>query len=341
MTRELSPLEKDMQESEASISDIGRCFNDTNLYIYSVRKWKNGEIGAIVDFYEIVEDVDSEGNSLYVKEKYRYLGHRDNLYFVNSETNLLQDHDYYELWRRCPLVAEGIIARYVKTSIIDRSYPEMFETYYTMEMTFYALDRKRIDPYSFDINLEEEFANGIHLREEQKKIEFSLQHLLPFLKESQHAQIEIMADAYIKFVKSKATISIDSQTNENDGRKRKPSKKSKKNYSNYSFLLNIDSRKLDALYLMLSKRDDTGKSFIDGDLQKYNDTKCLQLDNEYIKQLNPVDINKMLFKQVFLGKETDVQIVWRGDAVELWYLIYSLSNYRVKGKMILEKSGSG
>lgn len=206
MRRELSPMDQNMPEWDASIFDIGRCFNGTNWYTYSVREWENGETGAIVDFYEIIEDVDSKGNSLYVKEEGRNLGHRDSLYFVSYEINLLQVTDYSELWRRCPLVAEGIIARFVKISFTDRSYPEMFEAYYNMEMTFYAKERKMRDPFSFNVNLEDEFANGVHLRQEQKKIEYSLQHLLPYLKESQHAQIKRTAEAYIAFVKSKATF---------------------------------------------------------------------------------------------------------------------------------------
>ena len=49
----------------------------------------------------------------------------------------------------------------------------------------------------------------------------------------------------------------------------------------------------------------------------------------------------MLFNQVFAGKETDVCIVWTGDAKELWYFISTLYNYKVNGKRLLDKSGSG
>ena len=210
MRRELSPLDRDMPASDASIFDIGRCFNGTYLYMYSVREWRNGAKGSIVDLYEISDEVDSNGNSLYVKDEYRNLGHRDSLYFVSSEIDLVQvsesDLGFSDLWMQCPLVAEGIIARFVKIDITDRNYPEMFEAYYNMEMTFYAKERKMRDPFSFNVNLEDEFANGVHLRKEKKKIEYSLQHLLPYLKESQHAQIKRTAEAYIAFVKSKATF---------------------------------------------------------------------------------------------------------------------------------------
>lgn len=115
-----------------------------------------------------------------------------------------------------------------------------------------------------------------------------------------------------------------------------------KDYSRYSFKLNVKDKQLENLYLMLSQRDDKGKRFIDGDLQEFNETtKCLPLDKEDIKHYKPVDIDKMLFNQVFTGKETDVQIVWRGDAVELWYFINTLNNYKVKGERLLDKSGSG
>ena len=208
MRRELSPIDKDFL-SDAGIFDIGRCFNGTNWYMYSVREWKNGAKGAIVDLYELSDDVDSEGNSLLVKEEGRNLGHHDSLYFVSSEIDLVQESEGFpglsDLWRRCPLVAEGIIARFVKVNITDRDYPAMFEAYYEMEKTNYAIERKMRDPYTFNVNLEEEFANGAHLRQEQQKIEFSLQHLLPYIRKSQHAQIKRTADAYIAFVKSKAT----------------------------------------------------------------------------------------------------------------------------------------
>ena len=335
-----------MSASDASIFDIGRCFNGTNWYTYSVREWRNGAKGAIVDFYELSDEVDSKGNSLIVKEEGRNLGHRDSLYFVSSEIDLVQvtesDLGLSDLWMQCPLVAQGIIARFVKVDITDRDYPAMFEAYYEMEKTFYAVERKMRDPYTFNVNLEDEFANGVHLLQEQKKIEFSLQNLLPYLKESQHAQIRRTADAYMEFAKSKATKTIISQTKEKSGRHRNASQKEKKDYSRYSFKLNVKEKKLEDLYLMLSKRDDTGKKFIDGDMQNFNEaTKCLPLGKEEIKEYKPVVIDKMLFNLVFAGKDTDVRIVWRADAVELWYFIYTLYNYKVNGKRILDKSGSG
>lgn len=220
MRRVLSPIDDELL-SDASISDIGRCVNGTNLYMYSVREWKNGAKGAIVDLYELSDDVDSEGNSLFVKEGGRDLGHRDSLYFVSSEIDMVRESECYpglsELWMRCPLVAKGIIARFVKVDLADRDYPAMFEAYYEMEKVFYAKERKMRDAYTFNVNLEDEFANGVHLRQELEKIEFSLQHLLPFLEESEHAQIISTADAYIEFVKSKATKTIEPLTGENEG----------------------------------------------------------------------------------------------------------------------------
>jgi hypothetical protein len=49
----------------------------------------------------------------------------------------------------------------------------------------------------------------------------------------------------------------------------------------------------------------------------------------------------MLFNTVFSGQETDVRIVWTGDAIELWYVIKALKKYKVNGQRLLEKSGSG
>ena len=155
--------------------------------------------------------------------------------------------------------------------------------------------------------------------------------------------------AYMKQLESKVTkteeyLMTGHESKPVNGRKPKnPNIPKQKNvYSRYSLILNVTSKKLEDLYLMLSKRDDTGKRFIDGDMQIFNEaTKCLPLDKDDIKRYKPVDIDKMLFNQVFAGKETDVRIVWRGDAVELWYFIYTLYNYMVNGKRLLDKSGSG
>lgn len=123
---------------------------------------------------------------------------------------------------------------------------------------------------------------------------------------------------------------------------RKADKKPNSDYSRYSFRLNVKGKQLEDLYLMLSQRDDKGKRFIDGNLQEFNEaTKCLSLDKEFLKQYKPVDVDKMLFNQVFAGIETDVRIVWRADAVELWYFINTLNNYKVNGKRLLEKSSTG
>lgn len=84
MRRELSPFDRDMPASDAGIFDIGRCFNGTNWYTYSVREWRNGAKGSIVDLYEISDEVDSNGNSLIVKEEGRNLGHRDSLQLLQG-----------------------------------------------------------------------------------------------------------------------------------------------------------------------------------------------------------------------------------------------------------------
>ena len=341
MRRELSPIDNELL-SDASIFDIGRCYSGINCYMYSVREWQNGAKGAIVDFYDIIDDVDSEGNSLFGSP----LGHRDCLYFVSSDIDLKQEVEYNfgvpELWKRCPLVAEGIIARFVKVDVTDRDYPAMFEAYYQMEKIFYAKERKMRDPYTFNTNLDDEFENGVHLRQEKEKIEYSIQHLLPYLNEKHHDQIKRTAEAYIEFVKSKATKTLVPTNKGNGRRKNISSQKEKKDYSRYSLSLNVKDRQLESLYLLLSLRDDKGKRFIDGDLQKNNEVKkCLPLSPEEIRERKPVVIDKMLFNQVFSGRDTDVRIVWTGDAVELWYFINTLYNYKVNGKRLLDKSGSG
>ena len=124
--------------------------------------------------------------------------------------------------------------------------------------------------------------------------------------------------------------------------RRKVDKKQNSDYSRYSLKLNIKDRQLESLYLLLSTRDDKGKRFIDGDLRNHNDVnKCVPLSPEEIRRTTPADIDKMLFNQVFSGQDTDVRIVWIGDAVELWYFISTLYNYKVNSKRLLDKSGSG
>ncbi len=362
MRRELSPLTDDLLEPQGSIFDIGRCFSGNN-YFYSVRRWKNGATGAIVDFYDITDEVDSEGNSLFGGP----LGHRDCLYFVSSDIDLKHEVEcsigVSELWTRCPMVAEGIIARFVKVDITDRDYPAMFEAYYQMEKSFYAKERKMRDPYTFNINLDEEFDNGAHLRQEKKKIEYSIQNLLPFLKENHHVQIKRTAEAYIAFVKSKATNKVNHQSKEGEigyenssmNRGKNDSKNEEKKHKRYSFQLNISKRRqqkdLEALYMMLSESHGKGKGFIDGDLMKNNEVDEEILSNvEGIKdeRIKNNIINKYLFNQVFSGQETDVRIVWIGGTNELWYFIITLHNYYVEfegkdGKKkvrLLEKSGT-
>lgn len=123
---------------------------------------------------------------------------------------------------------------------------------------------------------------------------------------------------------------------------RKADKKTNSDYSRYSFLLNVKNRSMENLYLMLSRKDEEGKSFIDGNLQRFNKaSEHLPLSQEEIRNYKPVEIDKMLFNQVFSGQETDVRIVWKGDAIELWYLINTLYNYKVNGRRLLEKSGAG
>jgi hypothetical protein len=340
--RELIPLFFDEEERiipVGSMFAIGR--TDYGLdYTYGVCEWANGARGAIVDLYEVNDDVDSEGKSLYEKS----FGHRDSLYFVVSDINLKLVVDdpmrRADLWTQCPLIAEGIIARYAKSTLVNRHFTKMYEDYYEMEKCFYAIERQRRDAFAFNANLEDEFANGVHLRQEQEKIKLSLQRLLPFLLERHHTEIKRVAEAYIVFVKSKATKTINLQSKEAEERERNTKKAEKrraeneaKNYKCYSLRLNVDDKKLERLYVMLSKRDDRGMRFIDGDLMKHNKVDKEILPNvELIKDENmrKTAINKYLFYQVFSGQNTDVQIVWTSDTNKLWYLINTLYNYKIE-----------
>lgn len=225
MRRELIPIVDEFL-SDGSMHDIGRCY-DTH-YVYSVRKWQNGAKGAIVDWYDINEEIDTDGNSLFVKEGGCHLGHRDSLQFVRSEIDLVRKQETYpglsdgDMWKQCPLVAEGIIARFVKIDPTDRDYPAMFEAYYEMEKAFYVRLRRMDDQFSFKANLEDEFANDYHLSQEQENIKYSLRHLLPFLEEREHSLIIWTAKAYIEYVKSRTTKTIEPQTNENSKKVESP-----------------------------------------------------------------------------------------------------------------------
>lgn len=208
MKVELSPLE---DYYEPSMFMIGRFLCGANLYSYGVCKWANGLQGAIIDFNDVTDDVDEEGKSLIRPDD-----GRDFLQFVSSEIDLVRESEKIygltDLRNRCPLVASGIIARFVKINITDRNYPAMFKAYYDMEKKFYVIENQRRDPFSFSRKLEEEFTNGAHLQIERKHIEFSTKNLLPFLKESHREVVKRMADAYIAFVKQSMPVTDDGIT---------------------------------------------------------------------------------------------------------------------------------
>ena len=101
----------------------------------------------------------------------------------------------------------------------------------------------------------------------------------------------------------------------------------KEEYKRRSFNLKVNTRKLEKLYDLLSKQDEEGKRYIDGDMQKYNDAEdATGLSKAELKEYKPEAIDKMLFNLVFSGKDTDVVIVWVGDANELLYFIDTLHN---------------
>lgn len=123
--------------------------------------------------------------------------------------------------------------------------------------------------------------------------------------------------------------------------KQTPPKKNKtqkpKDYSRRSFNLKVPTRLMEYLYELLRMRDEDGKRFIDGDMQAHNDVKTTcDLTDEDLQYLKPVDIDKMMFNQVFSGKDTDVIIVWEGDANELLYLIHMLYKHKTKDGNILD-----
>ena len=163
---------------------------------------------------------------------------------------------------------------------------------------------------------------------------------------------------YIDNPKSWLTYKIDavltSQPKDKSGKteKHNAAQKSDSDYSRYSFLLNVNDKQLENLYVMLSKRDDEGKRFIDGDLMKTNEVDEEILSNvQSIKDENIRNtyINKYLFNQVFSGQETDVRIVWTSNVNQLWYFINTLYNYKIEitrdGKkdviLLLEKGKDG
>lgn len=319
MRRELSPLDTYLLDDDnASIFNIGRCENGTIIYSYSVRKWNNGKTGAIVDLYEITDDVDNEGNSLFEKEEGRNLGHSDFLFFVSSEIDLVKISESYpgltELWSQCPIVAEGIIARFVKVYIIDRNYPEMFKAYYEMEMKLYARDCQRRDPFSFNVNLEDKFANGVHLHQEKKKIEYSLKHLLPYIKEDQHAQIKRVAEAYLKYVESRSN----KKENINISRKRNSRKAGKKAFDP-------------------DKCRETFTYWPDGMSKQERDIRLKIAFSRMKGTLIDSDTHYDTFESLLSGKPLDVKIVWIGINSQLRELFSQL----VTKKKLLKKPTGG
>ena len=103
MRRELSPLFSDDEDWVLPIGSmyaIGRTDVDP-YYGYCVCEWANGAKGAIVDLFEVNDDVDSEGNSQFE----RPFGHRDCLYFIESGIDLVRVVEdpikRVDLWTQC------------------------------------------------------------------------------------------------------------------------------------------------------------------------------------------------------------------------------------------------
>ena len=104
----------------------------------------------------------------------------------------------------------------------------------------------------------------------------------------------------------------------------------KPDYSLRSFILRPksnrstdSSRQLKLLYQFLHEKDNEGVRFID-DMAKHNDIRKTCYDENTISKMTSGEIEQALFNLVFSGSETDVVIVWKGNANELEYLIYSL-----------------
>jgi len=145
-------------------------------------------------------------------------------------------------------------------------------------------------------------------------------------------------------MKKKSSATPNDNSKHRHSHKKKDEKKVKPDMAKYSFILNVEDRKMDLLYRLLSEKDEKGKQLIDPDMMSHNDIKQIVGEDkeDYIKSIkrnnkDKIDakdiiesLNIMLFKQVFLGQETDVRIVWRGDANELLYLIDNMNKYKVK-----------
>jgi hypothetical protein len=152
---------------------------------------------------------------------------------------------------------------------------------------------------------------------------------------------------YLRQLEAEAKKKTTATTNGNSKQRpphKKDEKKVKPDWTKYSFILNVEDRKIDMLYRLLSEKDEKGKQLIDPDMISHNDIKQIVGEDkeEYIKSIKHTNkdkidakdiiesLNIMLFKQVFLGQETDVRIIWRGDTNELLYLIDKMNKYKAK-----------
>lgn len=345
MRKELSPLAHD---KKGRYYDVGHSLGV--FYFYSVCEWANGAHGSIVDLLEIKDEINEKGEPLYDNP---IAG--DWLFFVCSDIDL--EHGFTEEEeKRCPMIACGIVAYWLKQYADgNRNNFKIFEDYYNKQCHsyIYLQQCRRMD--TWNVNLEEEFANGAHLRSEQQSIEKSC-NLLPFLQESDRQRILNLTEHYLKYVESKATKKTkpkrEKSTEETISTTPLPlegieeqgaSSKPPKDYSRRSFILNVNKKGLEDLFSKLSEKDEkTGKSFIDGNIMKHNDAQNalgIERKDEFeklIKDTDPKDIdkallgiNKALFNLVFSGQETDVRIVWRANANDLLYLIDTMHRTQV------------
>ena len=302
------------------------CNNNVVVFVNST--WANGKTGSITD---------SEGNGVF-----RFFEMKPGKFNTEVVSEKPEDN---------PIVATGIVAyclhnRKFKnilfkklrlSSFLPQSIKQQFNEYTEGLFEKYREEREQ-EPDSWRCNIEAEFYTNYILphtisRNDESKALF--EYLTP--KDCQY--IQNLMNEYVLYLETKKKEFSDDRVKPES---RKADKKVISYYSRYSFQLNVKNKQLESLYLLLSQRDDKGKRFINGDLQNNNEVKkCIPLSQEEIKGIKPVDIDKMLFNQVFSGKETDVRIVWTGDAVELWYFINTLYNYKVDGKRLLSKSGAG
>lgn len=146
-------------------------------------KWKNGEVGEIVDII---------GDGSYRFVDYAIEGDVIKKCYVSKEEEL-----------NCPIIATGIVGYWLHNRDKFTIKP-LFESYYSLKMSQYEKEHEN-DNDAWNRDLKKEFALCYHIPTEKKAIHSS-EAIFKFLKEEDVQKIRNITKNYLLFIRFKRKI---------------------------------------------------------------------------------------------------------------------------------------